>query len=115
MEEVFNNLSSIADTRARIFNSYIQERERDARELAMNPMVVEAMGQAFPERGVMFSFAPGPKARQVAQILIEPITAEPFLLRAKTDVGHPHQRTLRDLEYALTSDEWQASQGRLQR
>jgi two-component sensor histidine kinase len=54
-DEVSNNLSSIADSRTRIFNNYIQEKEKGARSLAIDPTVVKAMeryNKVFHESGI---------------------------------------------------------------
>jgi len=59
------------------------------------------LGHAYPERGVVLSFAPDSKVPRVAQILVEPIAAEPFVLRALYDYDHNYERDLIDLDYAL--------------
>lgn len=65
----------------------------------------EILGQVYPERGVVFSFepstGPGKATMKVAQIILEPIAAEPFLLRAETNLDSQPEATLRDLEEAL--------------
>ena len=52
----------------------------------------EILGQSYPERGVLFSFEPAPAAgkvsMKVAQIILEPVTAEPFVLR-RNEFGEP--------------------------
>jgi tetratricopeptide (TPR) repeat protein len=60
------------------------------------------LGQAIPERGILFSFAPDTKL--VVQMLLEPIDAEPFVLRAGAQADAAPRRALRDLEYALSLD-----------
>ena len=55
----------------------------------------EVLGQAYPERGVMLGFEPA-KGRSkpstsVAQIIIEPISAETFVLRARGDDRQPQR------------------------
>ena len=42
-DEVFNNLSSIADSRTRMFENYIGEKGKGAGAFAVNPTVVKAM------------------------------------------------------------------------
>ena len=65
----------------------------------------EILGQSYPERGVLFSFepapAPGKVSMKVAQIILEPVTAEPFLLRAETNLDSQPEASLRDLDQAL--------------
>jgi tetratricopeptide (TPR) repeat protein len=65
----------------------------------------EILGQSYPERGVLFSFAPGPTpgkpSMKVAQIILEPVTAEPFVLRAETDLENQAESSLKDLEVAV--------------
>ncbi len=64
----------------------------------------EILGQAYPERGVMFSFAPssqpGKPSTRVAQIILEPVSAEPFMLRAETALENHPEASLADLEVA---------------
>lgn len=66
----------------------------------------EILGQVFPERGVLFAFdpsgEPGKPSMQVAQIILEPITAESFVLRAETHLTTRYDLSRRDLEYAIT-------------
>lgn len=65
----------------------------------------EILGQSFPERGVLFAFEasdmPGKATMKVVQIILEPITAEPFLLRAETLLESQPESTLRDLDQAV--------------
>lgn len=65
----------------------------------------EILGQAYPERGVLFSFepaeSPGKPTMRVAEIVLEPITADPFLLRAETYLDTRPEESLRDVEQAL--------------
>ncbi len=62
------------------------------------------LGQVYPERGVMFGFqvavAVGEHAF-VSQILVEPISSEPFVLRAQYDRQHSLGANLADLKQAL--------------
>ncbi|MDZ4821384.1 MAG: hypothetical protein SGJ20_20675 [Planctomycetota bacterium] len=60
----------------------------------------QSLGIVYPERGILFSFAPG--KRQVAQILLESVDTESFLLRAEQSWQmHPRQ-SMADLEYVLS-------------
>ncbi|MGQ9574214.1 MAG: hypothetical protein ACUVUC_02760 [Thermoguttaceae bacterium] len=65
----------------------------------------EILGQSYPERGVLFSFEPSPSpgkvTMKVAQIILEPVTAEPFVLRAETNLESQPEASLRDLDQAL--------------
>ena len=65
----------------------------------------EILGQCYPERGVMFSFAPssqpGKPSTKVAQIILEPVNAEPFMLRAETELENHPETSLADLEVAV--------------
>jgi len=58
------------------------------------------LGQIFPERGVMFSFDPDSAERMVSQLVLERITAEPFLMRVRQDRNHEYANNLADLEHA---------------
>jgi len=66
--------------------------------------VGELLGQAYPERGVLFGFSPESKTPAVSQIVLEPIVAEPFVLRARYDFDHNYRRDLDDLDFALSLD-----------
>ena len=58
------------------------------------------LGQAFPERGVLFGISTE-GSPQVAQIVIEPIDAQPFLLRAENKMVKDYTAALVDVDYAL--------------
>ena len=77
---------------------------------SMQPVLVsnelgEVLGQSFPERGVLFAFAPsdapGKASMNVTQIILEPVTAEPFLLRAETLLDSQPEASLKDLDQAI--------------
>lgn len=75
---------------------------------AFTPVVVknaeESLGIAYPERGVLFSYAADSPRPRVAQLLLEAPSAEMFLLRvAATPSGH-YTRKLADLERILDLD-----------
>lgn len=65
----------------------------------------EILGQSFPERGVLFAFAPseqpGKPSMQVVHIILEPISAEPFVLRAETNLDSEPKASLTDLDQAI--------------
>lgn len=78
---------------------------------AIRPAVVvnelgEVLGRAYPERGVLFAFEPSEKgtkpATKVSQIVLEPISAEPFVLRAEATLTTRNDLSCHDLEQALT-------------
>ena len=64
----------------------------------------ERLGRSYPERGVSFGLHPVAQEHLVSQILLEPISSEHFLLRAKNDRKHQYQQNLTDLEYAIQLD-----------
>jgi tetratricopeptide (TPR) repeat protein len=68
----------------------------------------ELLGRAYPERGVLLSFEPsrtsGKPSMKVAQIILEPISAEPFVLRAEATMKTRSDLSRRDLEQALNLD-----------
>jgi tetratricopeptide (TPR) repeat protein len=61
----------------------------------------EPLGQAYPERGVIFTFAAGHKDQLVAQIILEPIDPQSFVLRAERHARARYRANLADLDYAL--------------
>jgi len=65
----------------------------------------EVLGQAYPERGVMFAFEPATdpsKAlKKVTHIVLEAITAEPFVLRAETNIDSRPEFSLHDVDQAI--------------
>ncbi len=65
----------------------------------------EVLGQAYPERGVLFSFEPAADPRKalkkVTHVVLEPITAEPFVLRAETNLNVRPEFSLNDAERAI--------------
>lgn len=68
----------------------------------------EILGEAFPERGVLFAFAPGEDptkpSMRVAQIILEPVSGESFLLRAETYLGSELEQSSSDLKHAIELD-----------
>lgn len=79
----------------------------DVRPVLVSNELGEILGQAFPERGVLFAFEPGvddKPSMKVAQIILEPISAEPFVLRAETDLESRTKSASLDLEQALKLD-----------
>ncbi len=64
----------------------------------------EVLGQVYPERGVALSFAPNSTDGMVSQIVLEPISPQFFLLRAKSDTSPDYERKIADLNYVLQAD-----------
>ena len=68
----------------------------------------QILGQSFPERGVLFSFepteTPGKASMKVVQIIIEPVGAEAFVLRAETYLDSHPDWSIRDLDQAIKID-----------
>ncbi len=77
---------------------------------AVKPVLIsndlgEILGQSYPERGVLFAFEPSEDKSEpsfkVTHIMLEPIGAEPFILRAETEFDRRYDRSLQDLQIAL--------------
>lgn len=68
----------------------------------------EILGQTFPERGVIFAFAPaeqpGKASNMVTDIILEELNADAFILRAETFWESEPELALRDLSHALQLD-----------
>jgi len=62
------------------------------------------LGQAFPERGILFGYPPGATDAKVSQVVLEPIDALPFVLRAEYNLHSHLSQSLADLEFALQLD-----------
>lgn len=62
------------------------------------------LGRVYPEHGVVFAFAAPGSGQAVAQIILEPITAEPFRLRAEKLNQRRYEKALSDLETAVAVD-----------
>ncbi len=75
------------------------------RRVMVSDEMGQVLGQAFPERGVLFAFEPakepGKTTGLVSQIILEPIDAEPFVLRAETNLDSQFEQSLADLDAAL--------------
>ena len=92
--------------RAFAANAVAQQLELTAiRPVLISNDLGEILGQVYPERGVLLSFLPakevGKATMQVGQILLESISAEPFVLRAETVLETRPDLSRRDLEEAL--------------
>jgi len=101
----------------RVSSIFISLREPMAAELAatelgltgIEPVAVPdefgvALGIAFPERGVLFSFVPESQEQLVSRIIVETINAEPFVRRGEAQVQVNYQIALSDLNTALRLD-----------
>jgi tetratricopeptide (TPR) repeat protein len=80
---------------------------------SMRPVFVsnalgEILGQSFPERGVLLAFEPNDPptkpSMKVSQIILEPISAESFVLRAETNLDAQLESSAKDLEIAIKLD-----------
>ena len=80
---------------------------------ALRPVLISdemgnVLGQAYPERGVLFSFEPseqpGKASMRVNQIVVEPVSAESFALRAETYLDSQLESSAWDLENAIRLD-----------
>ena len=58
----------------------------------------QILGQAYPERGVLFSFAPasapGKASMKVTHIVLEPLSAEPFVLRGEANLENRYDSSV---------------------
>jgi tetratricopeptide (TPR) repeat protein len=75
----------------------------------LEPVVIyddtgKPLGEAFPERGVVFSFDAKSPAAAVDQLLLEGINAEQFVVRAESRAATAPQASLADLDEALARD-----------
>ncbi|MGA2031730.1 MAG: hypothetical protein ABSG68_05700 [Thermoguttaceae bacterium] len=65
----------------------------------------EVLGQVYPERGISFAFEPGQQPgkgpMKITHIVLEPVTAEPFILRAEANLDSRYDASLHDLDEAL--------------
>ncbi len=68
----------------------------------------EELGISYPERGVFFVFSPDEADPRVSQIMLDPIAAQPFVLRAEQVTSRSLTQRLADVHYALTLDPNQA-------
>jgi len=84
----------------------------DIRPVLISDDMGNVQGQVYPERGVLFAFEPNEEpnkpSMEVAHIILEPITAEPFLLRAETNLDSELESSLADVRQALALEEGNA-------
>lgn len=118
--EILNHIEVLYDDAVvksivvRLDEPFPEEQVRDVLKselLKSKPVLIpdetgQIIGEVFPEKGVLFLFTPSDldNVFLVRQIGIEPVTAEPFVLRAEaTLTDHPFQAR-RDLEDAVRID-----------
>lgn len=96
---------SIMITLAEFFPPDEVAKHLDLGRYAPVPVTDEAgvlLGQAYPERGVIFTFRGGEKSPLVERIVLDVIDAEPFLLRAETRLDNEdYAACLQDVNTAL--------------
>ncbi len=63
----------------------------------------ESLGKVYPERGITFAYSDADVTKAM-QIVLEPITAEPFVLRAQYKYRQQFTRRITDLKSALKLD-----------
>lgn len=87
-------------------NAVAQQLQLDnIRPVLISNELGDILGQVFPERGVMFAFVrsdePGKPSMRVSEIVLEPISADPFVLRAETNLDSQYELNLADLDESL--------------
>jgi tetratricopeptide (TPR) repeat protein len=112
--EVSYTADKVAAIIIRLAQAFPADRVAEQLELTnVRPVLVanemgDVLGQSYPERGVMFAFeagdAPGKASMRVVQIVLEPVTAEPFVLRAENTISSRYQLSFNDLQQALKLD-----------
>ncbi|MGD9646411.1 MAG: hypothetical protein AB7U73_11920 [Pirellulales bacterium] len=80
----------------------------DLRPVTVYDETGEALGEAFPERGVVFSYLPDDPEHKVFQVLVEPIGAQAFVLRAAANRQQRYRASLADLDMAISLDQQSA-------
>ena len=64
----------------------------------------QPLGEAYPERGVLFAYAPNSSSSHVKQVVLEDLDPQSFLLRAETRLRDLPAHSLADAEFALGLD-----------
>ncbi len=81
--------------------------------VAVTDMEGTVLGQVYPERGVLFLFAPpsdvvaattNVPAAAVTHVVIQPLDADAFALRAECQLHGPYEKNIKDLQTALLLD-----------
>lgn len=111
MASADNKVTSIV---IRLANAYPATTVAEQLQLSnVRPVLVsnalgEILGQSYPERGVAFNFLPNDPPNKpsykVNQIILEPVSAEPFLLRAETFLDTHLEASVKDLAAAIKLD-----------
>ena len=79
------------------------ERELQLHEIESTPVYNDSgqvLGRAYPERGALLNFDQESKAHRAMQLVLEPVAAEPFVLRVRNDTRHQYTNCIADLEIA---------------
>ena len=74
----------------------------DLRTVAVRDEQGTAIGEVYPERGVILSITPG--LRDATAILIEPLDPDSFVLRAEGEIDTCSAYAVADLQYAIQID-----------
>ncbi|MBN1851809.1 MAG: hypothetical protein JW829_03765 [Pirellulales bacterium] len=74
------------------------------RSVVVRDAAGEPLGVAYPERGVLMTLTPSQDRSRVSHVLLEPIDAETFLLRAEANLHGPYLWNIRDLRMAQQLD-----------
>jgi tetratricopeptide (TPR) repeat protein len=64
----------------------------------------QILGEAFPERGLLFGYAPDVQPIRVSQIILEALDPQPFLLRAEAELETDYAHCLADANTAIELD-----------
>ncbi|MGE0608272.1 MAG: hypothetical protein AB7O62_14340 [Pirellulales bacterium] len=101
-----NIVATIALDLREPFSAETVAQEMDLARFVAAPVADESgevLGWAFPERGVLFRFADGAPG-EVIKIILEPLTPEPFALRAELYLDSQVTAGLSDCQQALRLD-----------
>jgi tetratricopeptide (TPR) repeat protein len=64
----------------------------------------QILGEAFPERGLLFGYATDVEPIRVSQLILESLNPQPFLLRAEAELETDYAHCLADADAALELD-----------
>lgn len=109
--EVFCRDRLVGSIVVRLDEPFPEEQVRDVLQselLKSKPVLIpdetgRIIGEVFPEKGVLFLFSSSEneKVYMVNQIAIEPVTSEPFVLRAEATLANRPSEARRDLQDAV--------------
>ncbi len=118
-----DKVASIVIRLDRVFPADAVARQLDLaaiRSVQISNDLGEVLGVSYPERGVLFACEPSDdphnaslKSMEVAQIVLEPISAEPFVIRAEAMLGSRYDLCRRDLDQAISLEPGNARAYRL--